>query len=145
MILPKSWKEYLETRPAADLPLPGAAVLAVLHGDAVHKITWDELMAEMRALDEKRRVVIASGPVIVTDRIIIIDATMEPIDLTFISASFIGSKGLKVMRSRADPGDNAVRLLPSPAQTIAGEAEISLLPGEGYEYIPDGVADYLQF
>lgn len=91
------------------------------------------------------REVAVSGAVVEADQIIIIDASGGNVDLTFLSAAASGAKSIKVSRKRSDPGTYAVNLLPAVGQTIAGEASVSLLPGEGYEFIPDGTTDYIQF
>jgi hypothetical protein len=91
------------------------------------------------------RAVAVTGPVIESDQIIVIDASGGDVDLTFLSAAASGAKSIKVFRKRSDPGTSAVNLLPAATETIAGEASVSLLPGEGYEFIPDGTSDYIQF
>lgn len=89
------------------------------------------------------RTVSASGPVLATDRIILIDATLGAINLTFLSAA-ASTKAIKVMR--IDATANQISLLPAAAETIAWEASIELVAkGERYEYVPDGVDNWLQF
>lgn len=91
------------------------------------------------------RPVAVTGPVVAADRIIVIDASAGAVDLTFLSAASADAKAIKVIRKRSDPGTHAVTLLPAGGQTIAGAASATLLPGEGYEFIPDGATDYIQF
>lgn len=90
------------------------------------------------------RTISASATVLATDRIILIDATSGPINLTFMSAAHANAKAIKVMR--IDSTANQVSLLPQAAETIAWEASIELtMRGESYEYVPTGSNNYLQF
>ena len=92
------------------------------------------------------RAVAVSGPVLAADRIITVNAGAGPaVDLTFLSAADATAKAVRVQRDPADPGDFDVTLLPSGVETLGGEASISLLPGEWYEFVPDGTDNYLQF
>lgn len=90
------------------------------------------------------RNVAATGPVLAADRIIVIDAGAGNINLTLLSAADANARVVEIYRKRSDPGTFTVTLLPDGAETIAGDSSVTLLPGEGHKYIPDGVNDYIQ-
>lgn len=91
------------------------------------------------------RSVAVTGPVVASDRVIVIDASAGAVNLTLLSAASADAKMIKVIRKRSDPGVYAVTLTPQGGQTIGGGPTVELLPGEGYEFIPDGSTDYIQF
>jgi hypothetical protein len=91
------------------------------------------------------RVVLETGPVLPTDLVIIVDATLAPVDLTLLPSADPSAKSIKIQRARTDPGTYAVNILPDGAETIGGEPSLPLLPGETFELVPDGLTDYYQF
>lgn len=96
MVEPKSWKEYLATRAPAELPLRLTDVFALLTGPAVSGLTWGDLVAELTRLAETPRVVTESGPVLASDRIIILRCVDADIVLTLLSAA--AARGLVIIR-----------------------------------------------
>lgn len=91
------------------------------------------------------RSIAVSDAVLPADRVIVVDASGGNVILTFLSSASSDAKAIKVQRARSDPGTYTVTLTPAGAETIGGDASVLLLPGEGYEFIPDGISDYLQF
>jgi len=94
--------------------------------------------------DSTIRSVTITGAVLSSDEIIIIDATAGAVTLTLLPAD--EGSAIKIQRSRGDSSGNTVDIEQDGADTIALSTDnLTLFPGEGYELIPDGVSDYLQF
>lgn len=91
------------------------------------------------------RNVAVSDVVVAGDRVIIVDASGGNVNLTFLSAADSDANAIKVQRSRTDTSSYIVTLVPDGVETIGGESSVTLLPGEGYEFIPDGSTNFLQF
>ena len=98
-----------------------------------------------RDSDDIIRTVTATDTVLATDDVIIINATTGSVTLTLLDASDAASKKVMIQRSRSDTSSNSVTITPTGGDTIGKEADLTLLAGEGYTFIPDGVSDYLQF
>lgn len=116
-------------------------------GTALSGASQGQLLKAIQVLaglvPEAIRTLAASGPVLTSDRIILLDGSASDVDLTLLSAAAANAKTIEVIR--IDDSANQVRLLPKGAETIAWEASVELnYKGEGYRYIPDGVDNYLQ-
>lgn len=123
------------------LPLYDPSAGAVTDLGAYGRHALSDIRGAVALAADNVRQVSVSG----TDLVIIIDATAGDVDLTFLSAADASAKAVKIARKRSDPGTYAVNLLPAGGETLAGESSVSLLPGEAYEFIPDGTSDYIQF
>jgi len=91
------------------------------------------------------RDVSVSGQVLTSDRIVIINASAGNVVLTLLSAADHEARNVLVQRARDDVSSNTVTIDPVGIETIGKGPAITLVKGEGYELIPDGVSDYLQF
>lgn len=117
---------------------PGSAVVDPV-GDTTG--TWRTALLKKDSI----RNISATTSVSIQDTCIIIDASLGDVVLTFLSAANTNAGNIKVQRARTDPGTHTVTLIPQGGQTIGGESTVELLPGEGYEFIPDGSTDFIQF
>ena len=127
------------------LPLYDPSAGAVTDPWAYGRHALSDIRGAVALAADNVRQVSVSDSVSGTDLVIIIDATAGDVDLTFLSAADASAKAVKIARKRSDPGTYAVNLLPAGGETLAGESSVSLLPGEAYEFIPDGTSDYIQF
>ena len=102
------------------------------------KINWK------KDKDEEIRTVTATGTVSASDEFIIIDASAGNVTLTLLPAD--EGSTVKIQRARGDMSVNTAEIKQDGADTIALSTDsLFLFRGEGYELIPDGVSDYLQF
>lgn len=91
------------------------------------------------------RNVTLDSTVLKSDAVIVVDATLGDVVVTLLSAASSDARNINIQRSRSDLSSNAVTITPDGTDTIGKGSSMTLFPGEGYEFIPDGVSDYLQF
>lgn len=119
---------------------PGSSIVDPV-GDVTG--TWNLAFSGGRT---EPRIVTASTTVAAADRCIVIDATAGNVILTLLAANDSSGQNLKIQRARGDVSANTVEIEQDGADTIALSTDsLFLFRGEGYELIPDGVSDYLQF
>jgi len=78
-------------------------------------------------------------------KLLLVDATGGNTTVDMLAANSADAQSIKIMRAHTDVSGNTVTLDPAGAHTIMGAATIPLIAGEGYEFIPDGTSDWLQF
>lgn len=84
----------------------------------------------------------ADSPYTVTggDSFLLVDATLGPVAVNFLSAA--DSKARRLTVKKTDATENAVQCTPQAAQEVEGEAGSydSVMPGEFMSFVPDGAA-----
>ena len=96
-------------------------------------------------IHHKIEIITGSAALEVNGKIKVVDATTGNLVLSLLASNAPDAGSVRIQRSRSDTSSNTVTIATIGGDTVGKEAELTLLPGEGYELIPDGVSDYLQF
>jgi phage-related tail fiber protein len=92
------------------------------------------------------RYIAISGPVLTSDRIIIVDASSGDIQLNMLPAASPAARLIRIKKTALDQSAHNVILVPMPDDTVEGMIEYTFNgPGEWHDYLPNGVNNWEQF
>lgn len=118
-----------------------AAGIALVKGD------YTQLLTAILRLQGgvATRTVAASGAILGTDSVLLVDCTAGPVTLTLLSAAAPTARALTVVKT--DATDNAVTLQAQPGQTLPtseGRQQTAdlTMQDESIRILPDGVSHY---